>query len=376
MTTASEPATPRQTSPRKKNRLNLLLVGLLLVFFIAAYFWYQERRNHVYEVDARITADSLTLSSRISGWVTAFHVIAGDTVRQGQLIAQIDDRETQLKLEETEAKIRSQTALIEKLDAEINLLTEQIENNYQRALNDRIAVSSKLSIAHDGLTQAREDFNRADSLLKQQLISKQERDRAYTAFKQAEDQEKGLQAELAASEAALASARAERNQITVLKKERIRLFREQEILQTVLEQQKIFLQDHRIASPISGVIDKTFVSENEFVSPGQRLVLMHDPMQVWVEANIKETAIRKLNVGQPVKLAVDAYPDWDLEGRVFRIGNATTSEFALLPSPNPSGNFTKITQRLPVRIEINDIEEEKRAQLRPGMMVEVDIAVK
>ena len=99
---------------------------------------------------------------------------------------------------------------------------------------------------------------------------------------------------------------------------------------------------------------------------------MHDPKRVWIEANVKETQIRKLAAGQPVEVRVDAYPGKVLRGRVRSIGSATTGSFALLPSPNPSGNFTKITQRIPVRIDV----ERSGERLAPGMMVEVRIDVR
>ena len=143
-------------------------------------------------------------------------------------------------------------------------------------------------------------------------------------------------------------------------------------LMAQLEFQKLDLSDRTIKSPLQGVVDKTFVKVGEYVMPGQRLALIHNPEKIWIEANIKETQIRKLKIGQRVELGVDAYPDIAFEGKVLSIGNATTSEFALLPTPNPSGNFTKITQRLPVRIAI----QQKEGLLRPGMMVEVNIDVR
>ncbi len=136
--------------------------------------------------------------------------------------------------------------------------------------------------------------------------------------------------------------------------------------------QKLDLSDRIIKSPVDGVVDRTFVKVGEYVTPGQRLALVHNPEKIWIEANIKETQIRKLKIGQRVELGVDAYPDTAFEGRVLSIGNATTSEFALLPSPNPSGNFTKITQRVAVRIAI----QQKGGLLRPGMMVEVNIDIR
>ena len=129
------------------------------------------------------------------------------------------------------------------------------------------------------------------------------------------------------------------------------------------------LSDLDILSGINGIIDNTFVEEGEYVRPGTRLLMLHDPDNVWVAANVKETEISRFGVGSTAAITVDAYPDLKLSGRVTWIGPAATSQFALLPNPNPSGNFTKVTQRVPVRIDI----EGARELLRPGMMVEVAI---
>jgi membrane fusion protein (multidrug efflux system) len=138
-----------------------------------------------------------------------------------------------------------------------------------------------------------------------------------------------------------------------------------------MRRQALDIKDRTILSPVDGVIDTTFVNEGEYVRPGQRLMLIHDPSQIWVKANIRETELRYVKIGAPVEISVDAFPDRIFKGEVFRIGNTTTSEFSLLPSPNPSGNFTKITQRLPVRIKVTQDGE----LLRPGMMVEIDIVI-
>ena len=100
-------------------------------------------------------------------------------------------------------------------------------------------------------------------------------------------------------------------------------------------------------------------------------MLIHDPLDIWVDANIKETQIRRVKRGQTVLISVDAYPDKEFKGTVKAVGNTTTGKFALLPNPNPSGNFTKITQRIPVRIAV----EQQKTMLKPGMLVEVKIIV-
>ena len=114
-----------------------------------------------------------------------------------------------------------------------------------------------------------------------------------------------------------------------------------------------------------------FIDKGEFVHPGQRLILIHNPNNIWVEANIKETELRHIKLGMTAKLKIDAYPNKSFIGKVERIGQAATGEFALLPNPNPSGNFTKVTQRLPIRISV----EQEDDMLRPGMLVVIEIDI-
>ena len=121
-----------------------------------------------------------------------------------------------------------------------------------------------------------------------------------------------------------------------------------------------------------GKVVMTFMRKGEHVATGQRILMFHDPNEIWVEANVKETDVGLLKPGMNADIRVDAYPGKVFTGKVFRIGQAATNKFALLPDPNPSGNFTKITQRLPVRI----LFTEKDRALRPGMMVEVYIAIR
>lgn len=138
-----------------------------------------------------------------------------------------------------------------------------------------------------------------------------------------------------------------------------------------IRRQELAIAAHRVESPLAGVVSKVFVEAGEHVAPGQRIALVHDPRAVYVEANIRETEIRKLALGQRVRIEVDAHPDRAFEGRVSAIGLAATSTFALLPSARPGGSFTKVTQRFPVRIALEPDGE----RLRPGMMVEVFIDV-
>ena len=138
-----------------------------------------------------------------------------------------------------------------------------------------------------------------------------------------------------------------------------------------IRRQEIDIAAHRVESPLAGVVSKVFVESGEHVEPGQRIALVHDPREVYVLANIRETEIARLALGQHARIEVDAYPERSFEGTVSVIGLAATSTFALLPSAKPGGSFTKVTQRFPVRIAL----ESESESLRPGMMVEVFIDV-
>ena len=127
-----------------------------------------------------------------------------------------------------------------------------------------------------------------------------------------------------------------------------------------------------MTSPISGIVSKRFSDQGQIVQAGQPVFVVNDPGEKWVVANVEETKIRRVQRGATAKVKADAFPKRPFEGKVEFVGSAATSEFALLPADNPSGNFIKITHRLPVRISISDPEN----QLRPGMMVVVDIEAK
>ena len=153
--------------------------------------------------------------------------------------------------------------------------------------------------------------------------------------------------------------------------ERVVLEAQRDAVLARIRRQEIDIAAHRVESPLAGVVSKVFVESGEHVAPGQRIALVHDPREVYVLANIRETEIARLALGQRARIEVDAYPERSFEGTVSVIGLAATSTFALLPNAKPGGSFTKVTQRFPVRIALESGGE----SLRPGMMVEVFIDV-
>ena len=177
------------------------------------------------------------------------------------------------------------------------------------------------------------------------------------------------QADVAGARGTLAAAGGSRKNLQVIAQQLTVLARQADEIRAQIKRQEVDIADRVIASPADGKVVMTFVRKGEHVSAGQRIAMFHDPQKIWVEANVKETDVGALKPGMQADIRVDAYPGKVFRGEIFRIGQVATNKFALLPDPNPSGNFTKITQRLPVRIALTD----KDAALRPGMMVEVDI---
>ncbi len=350
--------------------------GLVIVLVLAgaAYGAWEVRNRitHVHEIDARIAGELVTVSSRVSGWVDEIAVEEGDGIENDQVLVRIDGRESKLLVHELEAQVRSIASERERLKAERRLIDSQTSSRYDTRLSMLSAAKASVSALEPQLELALSELERAKSLFEKRVIPKQQLDQARATARRIQGEHRMAVAELEESKSEIKEARAERARLNVLDGELEILRHKETALLAKLEQQKLDLADRIIRSPIEGVVDKTFVEAGEFVTSGQRLMLIHDPRRIWIEANIKETQVRKLKTGQPVEVYVDAYPDQPFQGSVVSIGNTTTGKFALLPNPNPSGNFTKITQRLPVRIGI----EQKDQMLKPGMMVEVRIDVR
>ncbi|HIM24627.1 MAG TPA: HlyD family secretion protein [Rhodospirillales bacterium] len=377
LTEAEKPVTAEATefAQDRPSRKLLRLVLIAAILSVAVYYGGREvtsRIDYVYTEDSRIQADLIVVSSRVDGWVTSLGITEGSTIAAGNVLAAIDSRESKLRVVELKAQISGIEAERSRLAAERRLVDEQTASLYSSERSQLESAQVTVSSLQPQLDLAKRELQRANSLFDRKVFSRRQLDQADTALQQIDRENRMAVADLKAAQAKLKEAGAERTKLDVLDGEISILKHRKAEMMARLEHQKLDLADRTIKSPVNGVVDKTFVKVGEYVTPGQRLALVHDPDKIWIEANIKETQIRKLKIGQRVELGVDAYPDIAFEGRVLSIGNATTSEFALLPSPNPSGNFTKITQRLPVRIAL----QQKDGLLRPGMMVEVNIDIR
>jgi len=360
---------------QKKKRGRAVSIFLVILLIVAALSWggYQlfGRLNQVYEYDARVGGKLIIVSSRVSGWVTERAVDQGSVIKKGQLLVQIDARESVLKVQHYDVKLQGVKAEIDRLAAERAMVERQINSRHDTLESEFRAAEAATQALRAQYKLAKADFERSQSLLERRIIPRQSFDKDNAQLQRLEGEVAEALAKQKAARAKLEEVEADRERLKVLDQQLSILNSQKDEYLVLKDQQKLDLRDRTILSIIDGVVDETFVEKGEYVNPGQRLMLIHDPQDIWVDANIKETQIRRVKRGQTVLISVDAYPDKEFRGTVKSIGNTTTGKFALLPNPNPSGNFTKITQRIPVRIAV----DQNGNMLRPGMLVEVKILV-
>jgi membrane fusion protein (multidrug efflux system) len=350
-----------------------IVIGLLLIAAVA--YGGREvhlRLTHVYEYDARVTADIVTVSSRAEGWIVDLAVREGQRVEAGQTLVKIDDRAARLRVDGLRAQIEGVRVERARLRAERKLDQNQADAAMRTRASTITVREKALAALQADLDFARLELDRSRTLFASKVVNERQLQMAQAAVTKFEIQILQLQAEHEQAEGSLGEARVGHDRLGVIDAQIEALTHQVAVLAAQMRQQQVDVEDRTIKSPIPAVIDRTFTLPGEYVAAGQRILLLHNPDEVWVEANIKETQVGKLKIGQTVRVSVDAYPSETFVGRVARVGSATTARFALLPTPNPSGNFTKITQRVPVKIDIVQMPK----PLTPGMMVEVEIDIR
>ena len=345
--------------------------GVGLIALIAIGIWLYGRYSHVYVQDSRLSSTMVSVSSRVAGWITDFPAQEGATLQKGDLMVEIDSRESKLMLAETEAALQGVRAEKAALTANRDQVDQRTRSQYDMAQSMVKEAQARLSATQSDLQLAQSDFKRIEALYKDKVISAQRWETERNRLKKAEQETERAAAAVETARTSLATVESARLELKVLDERLLMMDASEARLTAQRDRQALDVEDRLIKSPINGVIDETFANPGEYVRPGQRLLMIHDPENIWVNANIKEGEIRFVKIGSHATVTVDAYPGEKFDGKVVRIGNAATSQFALLPNPNPSGNFTKIAQRLEVRIDV----EQRDRMLKPGMMVEVAVDI-
>ncbi len=347
----------------------LLVVALLGAMAAWAAQWVRTAILYVHETDARVMADLVTVSSQADGRLVALEVREGDRARAGQTLARLDASAAEAALAETVAERETLRAERARAEAEARAVAGRVESRIDSARSKLVeAEAGEGARAHER-DFAESEFRRIESLAGGGVAPAARLERARADALTARQEWRRARAAVASARAALAEAEAARDEIAVARAEGAELDARIAEAEARIARRRIDIAERGIASPIDGVIGRVFVDPGEYLARGQRVLSLHDPERVWIETNIRETEIGRLAVGQPVRVEVDAWPGVAFEGRVERIGAAATSQFALLPRLNEAGAFTKVTQRIRVRIAL----ERRGERLRPGTMAVVYI---
>ena len=349
-------------------RLVLLLVlAIALIYWL--FGWVKGSFFYIHETDARVMADLITISSEVEGKIIKRFVSEGNKIAKGDPLIQINSRLNDLKIQQIKAEHMTKRAELSKASAEYDMIADQLQAKIKSENAKLLEARANKRVFDHEVDFLKKDFERVKKLLGKGAISRSKLERVETNFRKAEQQLIAAEKTVIASEARIGQAQADRKLLDVKNAEKKSLKARLLEIEAKMARELEVAKQFQITSNMDGVVGRTLVNEGEIVSRGQRLLVLHNPNKIWVETNIRETDISRLKLGQLVKIEVDAYPDEEFEGKISRIGNAATSQFAILPKLNEAGSFTKVTQRLRVRIEI----DQRQSMLRPGMMVEVFI---
>lgn len=353
--TGQVPPANADAQPRKSSRKRpaLLAAGLVAVLAASAWLghWWLVGRFIESTDDAYLHADSMTVAPKVSGYVTDVYVADNQAVKAGNPLIRLDDRQYRAALDQAQATVDARTADIVRAQAEIQ---QQQANVAQAQAQQRVA---RLSSQH-----ADDEVRRYKPL----AATGAETSERLATLVNTRDQ---AQATLAANAAAVTSAQA---QIAVSAAQIEQAKAQLEAARASARQAALDLQDTTLRAVLPGRVGDRTVRVGQYVQPGTRIMTVVPVQSVYLEANFKETQIGNMRADQPATIHVDALPGTDLHGTVDSFSPGTGAQFALLPPENATGNFTKIVQRVPVRIRI-DTGPDTRSLLLPGLSVTVDV---
>jgi len=345
-----------KTSTKKKFVLPIVAVLGVLILFWAFQKW-SYGRSHQSTDNAQIDGHIVPVLAKVGGYVKTVSVSENDHVNAGQQLVQIDDADYAVRFQQAQADLAAAEAT-----AGGRGFSGQAEAQVQSAAGQRSALDAQIGAARANVNKADADLSRAKELANKQIISRQQLDAAQASADIAH-------ANLLAAERQAAAAGGTVN--TAEAGVRVATARTLAARAAAANAQ-LQLDYTRITAPAAGEVSRKQVEVGQLVAPGQPLLSIVADTGVWVTANFKETQLAKIRPGQPVEFEVDAYGGCVAEGKVASVSGATGAKFALLPPDNATGNFTKVVQRVPVRIAVTKPCPGNHP-LRPGLSANVHV---
>jgi membrane fusion protein (multidrug efflux system) len=345
-----------ETTELPKKKFNPAKIIIPIIVLTGAFFgiksWLHSRHYETTD-NASIEATNVPILARVAGYVDSLLVADYDVVSTGQLLLTIDSREYKIALQQAEADQQQASAELE--NARAGLLNA--ERNLALAKSNLDVQKARLEKSQSDLQRDQALFNDGSITRKQVEDSKSNQLIAQRQFNSNQDQVGAAGAQISTAKAQIQKALA---QIETRK--------------ALVEQAKLKLSFTTLISPASGKVGKKSIDKGQYVQPGQTLFTIINNEKFWVIANFKETQLQKMKEGQEADLYLDGYPDQVIKGKVVSMSEATGAKFALLPPDNSTGNFVKITQRVPVKIEILEVEK-YRGILRAGLSLTAEVKI-
>lgn len=388
--------------PRSRRR-GIIIVVLAIIVVAALAFWWH---STFYEDtdDAQISGHLIQISSRIQGQVRKVYVDENQQVKAGDVIAELDPRDYQVAVEQAKAQLASAEANAAAANVNVPLTTINTGANLssagaqvsgsnaqvQQAEGQLKAAQARVVQAQANNVKAQSDLERYKPLVEKDVISKQQYDAAVAAAAAAAAAVQDAQASAAAAadgirvarqqeaaaQAAYKYAQTGPQQVAAQNAKAKQALAQVQQAQAQLDQAQLNLSYTRITAPEDGIVTRKSVEINQNVSSGQNLLTLVSLKDMWVTANFKETQLKHMSAGQEVTISVDATGK-EYHAKVTQIGGATGSVLSLFPPENATGNYVKVVQRVPVRIDFTDLQhEDPNHALRPGLSVEPKVRVK
>jgi membrane fusion protein (multidrug efflux system) len=402
--TSSSPPAAQAEPAAKKGRSKLILGAIVTAALLGAGNYWRTHAGREATDDAQVEADVVGVPARVSGVITKVAFQDDTHVKAGDLLAELDPAPFQAKVAQAKAQVAAAAAEAAAnaadADAHVAELGAQGQKSVAQAslagasvgaTESRAALQqaqAQVDAATAGERQAKMDFEKVSTLVAQDALPKQQLEKMRTAYDEAKAALDLAKANLLRVQAAIggAQSRIEEANARVTQTKDVNAYVAQarahaqtlhaqaDTARAALAMAELELSYTKVLAPADGVVSKRSVSPGQMVGPGQVIVSLVPDATRWVVGNFKETLIEKMRIGQPATVAVDAYSGRELRGEVEGFAAATGSRFSLLPPDNASGNYTKVVQRVPVRIKLLDAPQD--LALRPGMSVELIVDVR
>jgi len=352
---------------KKKNPIFIIVLAVLVI--AGAWFGiskYRHGLHHEDTDDAQISADISPAIPRVAGYIVDIKVKDNQHVKKGDTLLVLDNRDYVIKVQQAEAALQIAETNLNSAKATTSAAKANIATS-QASIG---TIDAQIEAAKVTAWRASQDYDRYANLIKDHSITQQQYEQALAA-KQSADKQLAILAEQKKQASQQTNAVAVQSNATASQINIADATIHQR--QVDVDAAKLNLSYTVITAPQDGLVSKVNVQPGQYVQAGQSLFSIVHSDNVWVIANFKETQLDKMKEGQKVIVSADAYPGHHFEAKLTSFSPATGSTFALLPPDNASGNFVKVVQRLPVKIEFTDAADELVKKLRPGMNVMVDV---